>query len=74
MPAAAVVYPTTAPRLRTALTAAPTPAFLPGVESFAHGRVGQGGRGHAAQLVALGRQHRQRRAAQPRVILQQLDN
>ena len=43
--------------------------FLPRVEPFAHGRVGQGGRGHAAQLVTLRCQHRQGGSAQPGVLL-----
>ena len=42
------------------------------METLAHGRVGQGGRGHVAQLVALGGQHRQRVAAQPAWIILQL--
>jgi len=56
----AVLY---GPRLWTGL------AFLPWMESLADGRVSQRGRGHAAQLVALRRQHCQGRSAQTRVIL-----
>ena len=62
MPGIAVVmvllYPTTVARRRL-WTGLPTTGFFPRVESFADRGVSQRGRGHAAQLVALGRQHGQ---------------
>ena len=39
------------------------------MEPLPHGRISQGGRGHAAQLVTLGREHRQGGSAQTWVLL-----
>ena len=48
-------------------------SFFPGMKSFAHGGVGERGRTHRTEFVALGREHGQGGAAQSWVLLQQVN-